>query len=349
MFCPECGKHVAGEPNFCPHCGKKLKSSAEDAEPREEPVPADVPEEDAARGDVPPAAQETAREAAAEDVAAGEAQLGPAGHTQPPAASESAPPPPPRPVPSSRADASDEEPESGSAPPTAPPPREPGPPQAPAGEEPGTPKKSGATTCIIIGCVVLLVLGIGAAVVFGILGTRLVREADEQVRNLPTNSLDIGEIEKQIPGGSGHDDGAQGVEGIGEIIGQLGEAASDFGEKLSGLEVSDLDTAAVPDGALDPIYGFLAGMAFDSVNTMELFASPDLKAEVGDTWEAAEPGEHLGFRVVEQEELGADKYRIVVAQTVRAEDGAETERGWELTVGQIDNEWKIDGFSETEL
>ncbi len=319
MFCPECGKHVEGEPNFCPHCGKRLKSPAEDAEPREEPVPADVPEEDAARGDVPPAA------------------------------SESAPPPPPRPVASSRADASDEEPEARSAPPPAPPPREPGPPQAPAGEGQGTPKKSGATTCIIIGCVVLLVLGIGAAVVFGILGTRLVREAGEQVRNLPTNSLDIDEIEKEIPGGSGNGDGAQGVEGIGEIIGQLGEAASDLGEKLSGLEVSDLDTAAVPDGALAPIYGFLAGMAFDSVNTMELFASPDLKAEVGDTWEAAEPGEHLGFRVVEQEELAADEYRIVVAQTVRAEDGAETERGWELTVRQIDNEWKIDGFSETEL
>lgn len=374
MFCPECGHEVADDARFCPNCGKNLAVANEDQasndEAPQDAVPDEAepatpsPPEPAADDAAPsPATPLTAREAVAQDSAEepetqevqGAAQPTPtpsqptsgeprasAAPTEPPAPSADATPPSGQPP-------TGQQPPAGEGAPSAPPPDE---------------KKTNWGSICLIGCGVLLLLGILSGIGIWL----FMRWGSAQMENLPDTPANI--MDRIEPGEDTDGDASDGETeetgdtatpdgdgGLGDIVGQLGEAlegagqsVEGLGETISGLDLKDLDAEAMPQDAADTLNAFSAGLALDSEQAMMLAMSEKLEDDFRGTWEKSPNLQHSGFRVVEQERINDTELHFVIEQALRnRETDEQIERGWDLTLRKTNNRWQVDEFSETEI
>ncbi|MFO8080810.1 MAG: zinc ribbon domain-containing protein [Armatimonadota bacterium] len=389
MFCPECGHEVADDARFCPNCGKNLTVADEDQDSREEtaadeapqsavpgaaePATPSPPEPAADDAAPPPATPLTAREGAPEDLteepetpevqAAAEPTPTPGQPTPTPQPTSQPTPGEPR---ASAAPTEPPPPSAASAPPSGQPPTGQQPPAAGEGEgapsapPPGEKKTNWGSICLI-GCGILLLLGILSGIGIWL----FVRWGTAQVDNLPQTPANI--IDRIEPGEDADGDASDGETdettapdgdgGLGDVVGRLGEAVEGagqsiegLGETISGLDLKGLDAEAMPQDAADTLNAFSAGLALDSEKAMMLAMSGKLEDDFRGTWEKSPNLQHGGFRVVEQEKISDTELHLVIEQTLRNREADEqVERGWDLTLRKINNRWQVDEFSEIEI
>ncbi|NLO04879.1 MAG: zinc-ribbon domain-containing protein [candidate division WS1 bacterium] len=377
MFCTECGKDVRDDAWFCPSCGKALRAKDEGTQPAKEAPGEDQPEatEEQPEPDPGPHAQEapepspaiyeTAREGAAHQMAAESAASEPPPaapeETEPevppvapaPTAAASVPrpvvPPAPEPVigpiptPTDRptpppAAPMAQQPPTPTPPPSQQPPTIPptAPPTPPAGEAPAPGKGGGGKWCLI-GCGILLVLGILAAIAFALIG----RWASKQADGLPesvTNQLEIWEPDGDAPAN------AEG-EG-GSLAERLGEAAQGLSTAVSGAQIEGFEPTSVDAALLPTFYGFMIALADDSPHGMYAWMSPQYKEEWSpESWTVAENLEHVSYVLSEQTPVGEDTMQFSITETVRTKDtGEESDLDWIIEFKKINNQWYVTDF-----
>ncbi len=345
MFCTSCGKQMPDDAKFCPSCGHVVgEPLPEGQEPRQpegteasEPPPSVTPPVGPA---YQPTVSETTPEQPAEPPAAPEPT--PTGTTPPPQPTPSTPqptaaPPPaaaqPTPSPVQPAAPTQVPPTPPTAPPTAPP-------TQPAGVPPvaEAPKKGGGK-CWLIGCGILLAVGI-IVIVLGFMCARRAKQFGEglqdTLQNLPTNSLEIRE--------PGEDGGGAG--GIGGIIEGLGEAVSDIGAAASAADIKGFDPSSVDPAMLPNFYGFMIALAKDDPNEMHKFMSPSYRDQWSpDNWEPAPHIEHINFRMQSTRKVSDGEYEFVITERIRDND-ADTEGDitWYITFSRDGGNWYVTSF-----
>lgn len=228
-------------------------------------------------------------------------------------------------------------------PPTQPPQAQvPLPPTAPPAYQPPTgeaPKKGGAK-CWLIGCGILLVLGIIVAVVGTLMCGRVIREAQQQA---PGNQIDIWEPGEQGPSG---EQGEEGSGGLGEAIGRLGELAEQIGAAAAATQIDGLDPSSLEPALLPTCYGFMAGLAADDPHAMYQWASDELKSGWNpDEWEYSEGWEHVSYELVSRSSPDANTRVFRIDEVCRDKSsGEETTLPWKITFVKSGDRWYADGF-----
>ncbi len=304
MYCTNCGKEMPDDAKFCPSCGHVVDESAPEDQEAEQPKAA-TPEQ--------PAAPEA---------------------TQPPPAVT------PPVGPAYRPTVPDEEPPE-PAPAVPEPPAAATPPPQPAGVPPTTeaPQKGGGK-CWLIGCGILLLVGIIIAVVGAFMCARGARQIGEGVQNtlqnLPTttNSLEIRE-----PGESGSG-------GISDVIGEVGDLGDEVSAAASAVSIEDFNASEVDAAMLPTFYGFLYGLAEDDPDVMHQFMSPSFKREWSPSnWEQSPNIQHIGFRVGEQDRVSDSQIDFTIYEHARdTSDDTEGEIEWEITFSREGGKWYVNSF-----
>lgn len=366
MYCTNCGRELAEDAKFCPHCGdvvdEKERGQSDEqaaeatpeqpaperpAEPGAPPVPAyqpTVPEITAAVPPIPPPVQPPAPE-----------PLPPA-----PSIPQAVPPPivQPSPVPPPVAQPTPA-PTAGPVPPpvaqptapvmAAPPAAEPPPPQyappppvqppyAGAVPPPGEAPTKGGGKCWLIGCIVLLVLGIIIAVVGTFVCRRAITAAGNTLQNIETttNGLDIWEPGEGAPSNAG------------DIVGRLGEAVEGLGQIAAGAGITGFNPSDVDPAMLGPFYGFMGALAADDPNAMHQFMSPSLKESWDpNDWTLSTGWKHMSYTLVSLEKPDADSADFEITEVIREEDSGEQQTlTWVVEMVKADGTWAVDDFGQ---
>jgi len=357
MYCTNCGRELAEDAKFCPHCGDVVdeKERGEEAEQPAESAP-EQPGPDAPAAPAPtptapePAYQPTMPEAAATPEPVPPPVQPPAPEPPPPAPAvpEAVPPPVAQPTPTPTP-----EPVPPAAQPTPPtmaaptpgqvPPQQPAPPpptQPPyAGAVPPAeaPKKGGGK-CWLIGCIILLVLGIIGTVVGWVSCKCAANMAGNTLQNIEstTNGLEIWE-----PG----EDAPTNVE---EIVGRLGEAVEGLGQMASGAGITGFNPSDVEPAMLGPFYGFMGGLAADDPKVMYQFMSPSLKESWDpDDWSLSTGWKHMTYTLVDLEKPDSSQVNFEITEVIRKESsGEETTLTWIVKMAKTDGTWAVDDFGQ---
>ncbi|GEM_PF-6674782 len=363
MFCPECGRKVEDGARFCPGCGKAMSGPAPEAEaavPSEPEVPAEgVPAPEPSAPAVPLAPEPVFSAEPPEPAIPEPAVPGPAA---PEPAYKPYEPPTPEPQPVSYASTSPQpSPEPSApveqtpqpAPPTVPyaAPVAPQGPATPPGQIPPLPpsappmggipagpapeKKTNWGSICLIGCGILLLLGILSTVAALFIG----RKAMDTIETT-NNQVQIWE-----PDGTGTEN-TDGGGGIGEVIGGIGQAIEGVGEAVSAANVEGFDPASVDAAMLPTFYGFMIALAEDDPNAMHQWMSPDYKQEWSpDAWTPAPHIKHLNFKLVDKTEQSDGTVVINVEETVRDnEENVDKTIPWLIHFTPKGNQWFVTHF-----
>jgi hypothetical protein len=378
MFCPECGHEVADDAKFCPNCGKNLTAMPEDEAakenaPAEEAPSSAVPEpaepatvsplEPAADDASPPpfetpeSAGEKATDEIPEETGTPEAQDA-AQPTPAPGVPTPTPQPTPHPTPAEpKAPAAPTEPplpSADSTPPSGQPPTGEQPsaaprPAPPAGEggptspPPGEKKTNWGSICLI-GCGILLLLGILSGIGIWL----FVRWGTAQVENLPNtpaNIMDRIEPGEDADGDTGDGETAvrDGDGGLGDLVGQFGEALEGAGAAISAANVTGFDPSSVEPQMLPTFYGFVVALAEDDPNDMHRWMSEEYKQQWSpENWSVSPHIEHLSYELEEQTTLDDGTVRFVIDETIHhKEENEESVLSWEIHFEKVNGEWFV--------
>lgn len=354
MYCPECGREVDDDARFCPHCGKNLAVADAEGEQRDEvteedsPTPAvpDQPEPAVPPAPEPAMPEENEPLPTSYDSARDDAAEGAIGDTEPPAAAAEPGPQPEAPSPTA---AQAPEQQAGQIPPAAPAP--------PAGADEGTPppaeKKTNWGSICLIGCLVLLALGALAG-----LGIWLaVRWGTEQVERLPQPPADMMELDDQdrdeAPGADpqaeetdGTVEAPSGAEGLGELIGRIGEAVEGAGAAMSAVNVRGFDPSSVDALMLPSFYAFMIALADDNPEAMHEWMSPQMQERwsPGD-WTASPHIEHLSFELDEQTTIDDRTMEFIINERIRDNDVSEEGViSWRVEFERVNRRWLVTDF-----
>ncbi len=375
MFCPECGHEVADDARFCPNCGKNLTVADEDQDSREEtaadeapqsavpgaaePATPSPPEPAADDAAPPPATPLTAREGAPEDLTE-EPETPEVQAAAEPTPTPGQPTPTPQPTsqPTAgepRASAAPTEPpppSAASAPPSGQPPTGQQPPAAGEGEgapsapPPGEKKTNWGSICLI-GCGILLLLGILSGIGIWL----FVRWGTAQVDNLPQTPANI--IDRIEPGEDADGDASDGETdettapdgdgGLGDVVGRLGEAVEGAGAAISAANVTGFDPSSVEPQMLPTFYGFVVALAEDDPEGMQRWMSEEYKEQWSpDNWSVSPQIEHLSYELDEQTTLDDGTVKFVINETIRDnEENEEKVLAWEIHFEKINGEWFV--------
>ncbi len=372
MFCPECGHDVEDDARFCPSCGKVLK--AEEPAPPEEtqsPKPeeaAAVPPEPAVP-EPPPVVVPPTPEPAVPSAPAGPTPVPTAAAPEPAVPGPTPPPatPPPSPEPAYRPwpDAPTPAPSAGAQPT---PPVAPAGPQQPVGQAPpgvqppaptvpagaaGAPpeeKKTKWGSICLIGCGVLLVLGIIISVALYFVGKKAIDEIPDAVSNQITIEEPGRTDDEDDDATGGPEIREPGDSGIGDMIGRIGEAVEGAGEAMSAANVEGFDPSEVDAQMLPTFYGFMIALAEDDPEGMHQWMSPDFKDiwTPEDNWTVAPQVKHLGYELLEKTELGDGGVEFTIRETIHdSSDDAEKIIDWEIGFGKTGGNWYVDYLDQS--
>ena len=369
MFCPECGHDVEDDARFCPNCGKVLKAEqpaaeeASDTQKPEEPAAAVPPAPVTPEPAVPsaPAAPTPVPTPATPEPAVPDGPPEPA-YKPWPEPSDAAPTPTPSPAAGAQPTPSavPSAPAAQTPPPTAPA-ATPPPPVQPAAPTPGpagTPpegKKTNWGSICLIGCGVLLVLGILISVALYFVGKKAIEEIPDAVNNQitieePGRTDDedddaTGGPEIREPGDDDSDDGD-----IGDLIGAIGEAVEGAGEAMSAANVDGFDPSDFDTQMLPTFYGFMIALAEDNPQAMHQWMSPDFKEiwTPEGNWTVAPQVKHLGYELLETTELGDGGVELTIRETIHdSSDDAEKYIDWEIGFGKTGGKWYVDYLDQS--
>lgn len=333
MFCANCGKKMPDDAKFCPNCGHAVDEAEQKAQkPDEAPAEAEAPQ--------PPTPTPVEPAPAATQPPSVTPQPTETSPTAAPPSTTTPQPTPstPQPTPTPGAQPTPQAPGAGQQVPPPPPPPVTPQPAPPAGVPPTAqaPKKGGGK-CWLIGCGILLVLGILVAVV----GTFMCKKIDEQATATLQNTIDIWEPGEEQPSGeAGESGGAAG------IIERLGEAAEGLQEAMSEGKVEGFDPSSVDADMLPTFYGFMVALAKDDPNAMHKYMSPSYQQEwQPDNWEPAPHIKHLRFRMQGHTKVSDAKHEFVITETIRdTNDNTEGDIVWYITFSREDGKWYVTNF-----
>ncbi len=336
MFCANCGKKLPEDAKFCPDCGHVVDEAEQKAqEPDEAPAEAEEPQPT-------PTAEPTAPTSTQPPSVTPQPTAAPPSTATPQPTPSTPQPAQPTPTPAPTAQPTAQAPGAGQQ---VPPP--PATPQTapPAGVPPtaAAPKKGGGK-CWLIGCGILLVLGI----VFAVVGTFMCKKIGEQatatlqntVSEVPSNAIDIWEPGEEEPT---EDTGAGGVAGI---IERMGEAAEGLQEAMSAASIEGFDPASVDPKMLPTFYGFMVALAKDDPNAMHKFMSPSYQQEwLPDNWEPAPHIKHLNFRLQGHTKVSDTEHSFVITEGIRdTNDDTEADIVWYITFSRENGKWYVTSF-----
>ncbi|MGC9319563.1 MAG: zinc ribbon domain-containing protein [Armatimonadota bacterium] len=331
MFCSECGERVPDDARFCPKCGHELRPAGEAPEKEA----SDEAESAEAAPAEPPYQPTIPVEEEEETQPAQEPAQPPAADTQQMPPSAGIPTPTPQPTPSQPQAERPGAPEEAEEPPQAQPP----PPQPPPGPQPPAeePKKKSSATCWIVGCIVVLVLLILGGVGLWLFGRWAIQEAEKQSQQTTENQVEIWEPGEEGPSGG------EGTE-IGEIMRGLEEGLEEAREAVAGASVEGFDPGSVEASLLPTFYGFMAALAADDPDAMELLMSPSMKEQWATVeWEQAPHLEHRGFSKDDQRQVDEAEYRFVIEESLfDTEEEQQIQITWDIRFVKIDGKWYVD-------
>lgn len=182
----------------------------------------------------------------------------------------------------------------------------------------------------------------------------IARVASDKVQELEETAreTELGQFDGQTEDGEAGTEDAQDQPGsdlptdLGGLIGRIGEAIEGAGTVISSANVRDFDPSSVPAEMLPTFYGFLLGLAQDSPQMMQEFASPDLKPRFSpDHWTVSPNLQHKGY--FQNEHVTADDGTEIfyLTETVLQKDNDELmDIPWEVHFGRIDGRWLVTYF-----
>ncbi len=204
---------------------------------------------------------------------------------------------------------------------------------------------------------ILLVLGILAAVLLGLLG----RWASEQVEDMPDV---MEEIETWVPDEQDaspdiNDDGGAEVidpddsgdavtpHDLGALFERFGDAVEGARETVSAMQVEDFDPRSVPADMLPTFYGFLMALARLSPEEARHWMTEEAAAGARlDEWEEAKE-HHTHQRFINGHNVthddGTEDFVIVQVVEVR-NSGEPMDIPWQIEFSKVGNRWLVTDF-----